>query len=246
MILLKSENGDFIYLDVVTQYSRSFNSQVTQHPVDGSGTTSDHVVKQNPRYQFVGKISGADFNFSKPRLTPESRAFIGIDQIVVESSIASEVEVSYDNNPLNLLPDVAGQFFSDTLPSIDNLNEIKESAYTEKALFEILKEFYNTKAKLSVYEFDNGDVSDPIENSFITSLNLNESVTDGDALAFDITLEQITISNLIEEEIPEDVALSLRGKAEEKANKGGQTGEEVDTSRLQDLTSFLGDLTNGN
>lgn len=232
MIILKNDLGDFIYLDVVTQYSRSFKSQVSQHPVDGSGTVSDNVTIQNPRLQIVGNITGADFNSGKPQLSPEDRAFVGINQIVVESDIASIIEVNYDNNPSNLFADVSREFFSDSLPEIENLNEGRDAVYSEKVLFEILKKFQRRKEKLSVYEFDNNTVSgQPIENVFIVNLSVNETATTGDALAFDITLEQVTISNLLREEIPEDVQQDLRAKNEEEQSKGEKSTESVDSDQ---------------
>lgn len=246
MIILKNDAGDFIYLDVVTQYSRSFSSQVSQHPVDGSGTVSDHVTIQNPKFQIVGNITGADFNSGKPILSPEDRSFIGIDQIVVESDIASIIEVSYDNSPSNLLPDIAGQFFSDSLPEIENLNEGRDAVYSEKVLYEVLKNFQRRKQKLTVYEFDNNTVSgQPIDNVFIINLAINETATTGDSLAFDITLEQVTISNLLEEELPEDVQEDFRRKNEEKKKKGGQSavdseGNPVDTNTDSGLRTLLG------
>lgn len=231
MIILKNETGDFIYLDVVTRYSRNLSSQITQHPVDGAGTTSDNVVIQNPRFQITGNITGADFNSSKPTLTSEDRFFIGIDQIVVESDVATIVEVNYEDSPKNLLPDIAGQFFSDTLPTIDNLNEGRDARYSERVLYEILQNFQLRKEKLSIYDFDNGSVDvSPVRNVFISSLKVNESATTGDALSFDMTLEQITIATLLKEKIPEDVQESFRKKNAEEKKRGEQAAAAVEAA----------------
>lgn len=241
MIVLKNQSGDFIYLDVVTQYSRNFSSQVSQHPVDGSGTVSDHVITQNPKYQIVGNITGADFNSGKPDLTSEDRSFMGISQIVVESDIASVIEVSYEKNPLTLLPDIAGQFFLDTLPEIKNLSEGRDAIYSEQLLFEVLKKFQTRKEKLVLYDFDNDILSgEPVGDIFITNLAVNESATTGDALAFDITLEKVTISNLLEEEIPEDVQQDFRQKNAEKEQKGQQSTQVVDDSVGEVIETGLG------
>lgn len=247
MIILKSENGDFIYLDVVTQYSRSLASQVSSHPVDGSGTVSDHVIKQNPRLQLVGNLSGADFNSGKPDLSPEDRVFIGISQIVVESDVADIISVSYEDNPLTLLPDVIGQFFTDTLPEVEGITDGRSSSYSEKILFSVLRSFYKNKRNLTLYEFDNGTVVETIEDVFITSLNVNETVTSGDSLAFDITLEQVTFSSLVEEEIPEDVQQAFREKTAEKQNKGGEGISEAlnGPSRKSDIATALQSLYGG-
>ena len=246
MIALKNENGDFIYLDVVTQYTQTFTSQISQHPVDGSGVVSDHVIKQNPKIQIVAQITGADFNYSKPDLTAEDRNFIGVNQVVVSTDRASLVEVSYENNAFNLLPDVAGQFFSDSIPEVQNLSEGRDASYSEKILFEILKTFYKEKSKLTVYEFDNGGVdSNPTDNVFITNLSRNESAENGDGLLLNITLEQVTISNLLETEIPEDVREDFQKKDAQKSNKGGVgstdvTGTPQEVNTGSGLSALLG------
>lgn len=240
MIILKSEVGDYIYLDVVTQYSRSFKSQVSSHPVDGSGIVTDHVTKQNPRIQVVGSITGADFNFSKPRLSPEDRKFIGITQLVVPSEIASAVYVEGENSPLDLAPDIAGQFFSDTVPQLKNLSEGRDALYSEKLLYSILKSFYTNKTKLTLYEFDENSVdTSPLEDVFITSLNINETVSSGDAFQFDITFEKVTFSNLVEEELPEEVQVNLKKKADEEVDNGGESGDVENVPRDADYRSFL-------
>lgn len=227
MIILKSEQGDFIYLDVVTQYSRSFASQVSSHPVDGAGVVTDHVTRQNPRIQLVGNITGADFNSSKPDLNADERAYLGIDQVIVSSDIAQQVKVSYEDSPLNLLPDSLGQFFSDTLPEVSGIVDGRDASYSEKILFSVLEKFYQNKRKLTLFEFDHDNkIVDTISNVFITSLNINESVSTGESLAFDITLEQVTFSYLLEEDIPEDVQAAFLKQAAEKANKGGESPVE--------------------
>lgn len=241
MIILKNDTGDFIYFDVVTQYSRSFGSQVSAHPVDGSGVVSDHVTKSNPRIQLVGSISGADFNSGKPNNLPaEQRNFIGIDQIVVPADIAQEISIRSENSPLDFAPDVVGQFFTDSLPQVNGISEGRDSLYAETILYNVLKSFYDNKVKLTLYEFDEGIVSsDPIEDVFITSLNINETVSSGDSFSFDITLEKVTFSNLLEEDIPEDVQEDFRKKSEEEESLGGDNGTDVTgTPRESDSGTF--------
>lgn len=227
MITLKSPSGDFIYFDVVTKYSQNFSSQVSQHPVDGSGVVTDHVIKQNPKIQLTGFISGADFNFSKPDPISEDRVLLGVGSIVIDNDIAPAITVNYDNNSTNLLPDVAGQFFSDSLPEIDNLVEGRDASYSERILFSILEQFYKQKAELTLFEFDLGVIVNQIDSVFITSLSLEESAQNGDSLAFNITLEKVTFATLLEEEIPEDVQESFKKQNEDKVKKGGQGGTEV-------------------
>ena len=221
MIILKNQNSDFIYLDVVTKYSQTLSSKVSQHPVDGFGVVSDHITKENPKLQISGFLTGADFNFSKPKLTPEDRGFIGISQVVVESDIASAIRVTNENNPTNLLPDISGQFFSDTLPEVQGLSEDRGDSYSEKALFLKLESLYINKEVLSVFEFNDGSVVESfLPDVVITNLTIKESTETGDALAFDLTLEQITFSYLIETRVPVDVAEAQQKQITEEVVKG--------------------------
>ena len=225
-IALKSESGSFIYFDVVTAYSQTFPSSISQHPVDGSGTVSDHITKQNPIIKLRGFITGADFNFSKPTLSSEDRQFIGLDQVVVESDIATEVKVKSEESFTGLLPDSIGQFFTDTLPEIENIAEGRDASYSEKVLFSILLGFYDNKSKVSLFEFDRGLIVEEIFDLFITKLSLIEKSESGDALEFDITLERITISFLLEAEVEEVPAASIQLKTDAKVEKGDKSGSE--------------------
>jgi len=244
-IVLKSERGDFIYFDVVTSYTQTFQSQVTQHPVDGSGTVSDQVTKSNPIIKVRGFISGADFNSSKPpELSVEDRQFIGLDQVVVSSDIASIIEVKSEDSFTNLLPDVAGQFFTDKLPQIENLSENRESTYYEKILFGILLGFQVNKARLSIFEFDKGLIVEEIADLFITNLTESEKAESGDALEIDVTLERVTFSTLMQATVETTPAEGVEAKTEPKVDKGNRTGSEsedtvTDTERDSTLRRGL-------
>jgi hypothetical protein len=227
MIVLKNKTSDFIYLDVVTSYSKSLSSQVTQHPVDGSGTISDNVVANNAKFQIAGNITGADFNTGKPdrALGQEDRAYMGIEQIVVEGSVATAVQVSY--TPLNFLPDFIQTTLRDEAPVVNNLNENRASVYSEKVLFKVLQGFQESREKLTLYEFDEGlDTDSTIENVFITSVSVREEATSGDSLVFDIGLEQIVISKLLEQELPEDVQEDFATRAAQVQKKGDKNAYE--------------------
>jgi hypothetical protein len=228
MIVLKNKTSDFIYLDVVTSYSKSLSSQVSQHPVDGSGTISDNVTTNNNKYQIAGNITGADFNTGKPNrsLGQEDRAFMGIDQIVVEGSVATAVQVSY--TPSNFLPDFVQPVLGDAVPVVSNLNENRASVYSEKVLFKILEGFKDKKENLTLYEFDEGlDTDSTLENLFITSVSVREESSSGDSLVFDIGLEQVVISKLLEEKLPEDVQEDFAKRAAQVQKKGDKSATET-------------------
>lgn len=246
MIILKNKNSDFIYLDVVTKYSQTLSSKVSQHPVDGFGVVSDHVTQENPKLKITGFLTGADFNLSKPRLTPEERGFIGIDQVVVESDIASAITVTSEDSPTDLLPNIAGQFFTDTLPEIEGISEDRDDSYSEKALFLKLESLYINKEVLSVFEFDDGSVVESfLPDVVITNLTIKESPETGDALAFDLTLEQLTFSYLIETRVPVDVAEEQQQQVAEEAAKGDKSTDEVAADEGENDRTVLRSLVPG-
>jgi hypothetical protein len=240
-IALKSESGDFIYLDVVTNYSHTFQSQVSQHPVDGSGTVSDNVTKQNLIIKLKGSITGADFNSGKPKtLSSEDKQFIGIGQVVVEGDIASVIEVKSVDSFTNLLPDVAGQFFTDVLPTIEGISEGRSASYSEAVLFKVLESFHADKENLTVFEFDKGSRVAQRKDMFMTGLSLTEGSESGDALEFDITLEHIKFSSLLEVIVEVKTADEYTEKSVDSVNKGEQPSAEIVAPKIEDETdSFL-------
>lgn len=225
-IALKSENGDFIYFDVVTQYSQNFPSQISQHPVDGAGVISDHVIKHNPRMQITALISGADFNSTKPDLIAEDRTLLGVNNVVSLNEVATPITVSYDRNPNNLFPDVIGQLFTDTLPEISGIVEGRNSSYSEKVIFTRLQQFYVDKVRTTVYEFDEGTIVEEILDMYITNISAKESSENGDALVVTVSLEQAQITSLLEEELPEDAQESFQERSAERVSRGGQSDED--------------------
>ena len=236
-IALKSESGDFIYLDVVTGYSHTFQSQVSQHPVDGSGTVSDNVTKQNLVIKLKGSITGADFNSGKPKdLSAEDRKFIGVGQVVVEGDIAGVIEVKSEDSFTNLLPDFAGQFFTDVLPTIEGISEGRSASYSEAILFKVLESFHEDKENLTIFEFDSGARVGQRTDMFITGLSLSEATESGDAIEFDITLEQIKFSSLLEVTVKIETAPAFKEKAGGVVDKGSQSSTDIKPPVIEEDT----------
>ena len=242
-IALKSESGDFIYLDVVTGYSHTFQSQVSQHPVDGSGTVSDNVTKQNLVVKLKGFITGADFNSGKPKdLSAEDRKFIGVGQVVVESDIAGVIEVKSEDSLNSLLPGFASQFFTDVLPTIEGISEGRNSSYSEAVLFKVLEGFHDDKENLTIFEFDSGARVGQRTDMFITGLSLSEAAESGDAIQFDITLEHITFSSLLEVIVETETAPAFENKAGGKVDLGTKSSTDVKPPEIENESgSFLSD-----
>lgn len=240
-IALKSDAGDFIYFDAVTNYSQNYSSSVSQHPVDGSGVISDNVVKNNPVIKIRGVLSGADFNSSKPELISEDRNRLGVLSIVSDGEIAQPITVNYDTNPNTISPDVIGQFFTDSLPEISGLTEGREASYSERALSKVLKTFYEDRVQLTLYEFDDGTIVDEVTDLYLVGLPLEESAQTGDSIHFSLTLEKVQISTLIEEEIPEDIRSDFQEQAAERVNRGEQSTETFEDGDA-DLQAYLSSL----
>jgi hypothetical protein len=246
MIAIKSQEGDVVFFDVVTRYSQSFRSQLTQHPVDGAGTVSDHVVKQNPQVTLSGIISGADFNQSKPQnLSEEQRNRLQVGASVIDpASIASIIEIKSEDGALNLLPGSVSQFTSNSVPTIENLSEGRGN---EKDVFTLLKGYSDRKEAVNIYEFD--DVGEgmtivdelpekPSQRVYITNLSKDETAQQGDALTVNMTFQIATVTTLQEEEVPANMRQDVQDQAATGTSKGNQGANS------NEIEDYVGDAEN--
>ena len=90
-----------------------------------------------------------------------------------------------------------------------------------------------------MFEFNDGSVVESfLPDVVITNLTIKESTETGDALAFDLTLEQITFSYLIETRVPVDVAEEQQKQVKEETAKGDVPTVEVDPEAAGNRTTL--------
>jgi len=248
--VLKSELGQIITLDVVTKQQKGFRSSVTQHPVDGAGTVSDHATNHNPRISMTAYISAADFNSSKPeKLDSLDRNKIG-GEIVVGGSVAQVVEIDgFEESFLqSAIPDIAKQFFEEDKPEIKGITQRSGYELSEFRNLELLHKF---KVPVKMYEFDNypsnsADGSSGTqeivnttpayagEKMFLTNISVSESPDNGDAYLVNLSFEIVTVTTLQEAEAPLNVAPEIEDESSGKSNEGNQSGFEGKLNEIQE------------
>lgn len=107
--------GGFLYFDAVVNWNRSFSGTVTEHPIDSSGSITDHYISANPTFQMSAVISGSDLSMIPSILVNEigdspSNARTPPSEVQVTSTDASTL--------MKYLPNVIGQFLPDKMPSV--------------------------------------------------------------------------------------------------------------------------------
>jgi len=241
-----SDQALFIYFDAVTSYKTEYRGKVTEHPIDGGSTITDHFVKINPRINISGVITGADISQGRENITNES------DESPINAKAAPQaVDVNTSTSQLNsLLPENIGQLFSpqdpeitfDPFPDVDLVEEIKQgmvNLISGEKFNEISNTVTNNMQLLKLYEYDGTVIRAILENLVAVNITFQEDANSGDALYCDITLEQIRFARKRSESLSEDVAESLEAKAATVENKGKQDSTEATIENAEQGTPML-------
>jgi hypothetical protein len=203
----------FIYFDAVTILKKSWTGQVSKQPIDGGGLITDHFTRENPVITFSGIISGVDISAKNRNIVDAN----GNKPTNVRLPPAA-VQINKTKNPVyNLLPDVVGQFFKPSSPSIVMASQSFETLKSIQINLESL--FADGKVQLvTLYEYYGNDLKrEPLDNLVMTSLSFTDSPDTGEALQCDITLEQVTFGQTRKARISEPIRSAL--VSQELANK---------------------------
>lgn len=224
-------NAGFIYFDAITASSQSYRGQVTSHPVDGGGNITDHFIRENPVFQFSGIITGTDLSSSSFLIKDEA----GGSAFNAKQEPISISVTNAGSKLLQFLPASIGQFLDKQDANLVFDPEIRTDLRYEIACRDLIVNLiqgisYNKETQqienkinlIDLYEFDDINIRRITSNLVITNFNVNESPESGDALFFDITLEQVEFATLKKEALPEDVKKELQPKVTKTKNKGKQ------------------------
>lgn len=224
-------NAGMIYFDAITASSVNYRGQVTKHPVDSGGNISDHFIRENPVFQFSGVITGTDLSSSSFLIKDEA----GGSAFNAKQEPISIAVTNASSNLLQFLPASIGQFFDKQEANIlldqDSRTDLNYEIACRDLIVNLIQGIsYNKETQqienkinlIDLYEFDDVNIRRITNNLVITNFNVNETPESGDALFFEITLEQVEFATLKREAIPQDVKDSLRPKVSKKQNKGKQ------------------------
>lgn len=222
-IAIKRNNGDLIWLDAVLSYDRTFSSQISKHPIEDGSVITDHVTKDNPRFNISGVITNADFNTTRPVISAaEAKAFELSDRVIYNSQpipFNNKPVIGKGANPLSqYLPESVTQFIEGQPPSV-NVPDSKRPDWVFE-VEDILIEAQRNHELVSILEFDGNIIETVYNDCYIGNLTIREDVDTGDAINVSMDIEQVTFVTLVETTLSGDVVDSLKGKASKRSNKG--------------------------
>ena len=217
----------FIYFDAVTSLRESLTGTVSQFPIDGGGTISDHFTANNPQWTFSAVISGVDISYKARSVlddNPDNSLSSG------RENAPDIVQIKSKNNAIiKFVPDIVGQFFK---PSKPEIVMSAQSTETVEEVKRVLRDGFKYPSPVTLFEYELGNLrKKAVTNLIMTSIDFNEDADSGDALFCDITLEQITITSTKTAPIPEGISKALvsadiADAAAATSNKGTQDSTE--------------------
>lgn len=227
-LAIKIDSGNyqgFVYFDAVTQYTQDLSGQVTSHPIGSGGLINDHFIRGNPTYQFSGVISAADISVGLNAITDG-----GLNRPMNIRGDVSPVNVKGNNNSLiSLVPQTISQFFVDAGTSVSMSKDSRASVLKEvkSVLKSLFKKDGITTVKL--FEYEGVRLKEIIENLVVKGLGFTEDPDSGQALWVNITLEQVTFTELQQRKLsaselaklkPVNVKAPLKEAASSVVDKG--------------------------
>lgn len=231
-----------LYLDAVTNYTKSYNSRISNHPIDSSlNVITDHVSKSNPTLTIRGIVSAADFHSTdqRPQELLESTEF-SIDSEY--NNPVNGVEISQRSNLLDFLPGSIQQFLGSTNPSTVSLDEFR--GYSHESARDKLNKAWENSERLTLLDYNVDTFTGrsvsvrSFSDAIIERFEDNEDVETGDSLQFTLTLKKVRIAFIkeIDVTINQQPASGIADAAAGESNEGDQSIPDPDSvnSRLID------------
>lgn len=214
-----------MYLDAVTNYTKSYSSNISNHPIDKSAVITDHVSKNNPSFSIKGVISAADFHTTYVRAPDfeEENVSLEYDQPVEGAVIKSP------SSMLDYLPGSVQQFLSSTNPTEVAVDPFR--GYSHQVARDRLYKAWESSEIITLLDYDYDFVNGRsvhvkrIENCLIQNYTDNEDAQTGDALEFTITFIKVRFAYLKEVDIQvtqSDVSDSAASKTEGGDESSGE------------------------
>lgn len=217
-----------MYLDAVTNYTKSYSSNISNHPIDKSAVITDHVSKDNPSFSIRGVISAADFHttYLRPRDFEEENIGVEYNQPVNGAVIKAP------SSRLDYLPRSIQQFLSSTNDASVTVDSFR--GYSHQIARDRLETAWSKSEIITLldydYDFTTGRTVHVkrIQNCLISNYTDNEDSTTGDSLDFTITFQKVRFAYLKEVDIQvtrSEVSDAAAGESEKGEQGGGEGGE---------------------
>lgn len=250
------EDESVLFIDAVTNYSKTRSSSVSNHPVDESSFVTDHLSKNNPVFTVRGVVSSADFHneFTRPI------------ELIQGGSEHPAVDADY-NTPVNGASISTSSSITDLLPgsiqqiigSVDGtVSTDSFRGYNHQTARDRIEQAWEDSELITILDYDYDIItgrSEAVrlhENCLIRRYADNEDVETGDTLTFNITFNKVRFATLEEVEIEVDPPADGEGDGEGEdvgdsgsgeSNEGDQSPEGTTNPRLADYLEKEGKET---
>lgn len=240
-IAIKRSNGDLIWFDAVTSFSRQLSGSVTKHPLETGAVITDHSSTNNEVIQLAGVLSDFDFNLHRPVINPQDALFLGLTnkQFVNNTPITSAngTEGSLYNNILiepapgfaELLPESIGQFFGSNAPTVSLDPRTPSKVKPALSVQDDLIAMRDNNEEFALLSFYNETLRETLTNCVMTSLTFSEDAESGEAVYPVITIERVMYSTSSNVRIRTRVASSVESNATPQQNRGKQPASASST-----------------
>ena len=234
-IAIKRQNGDLIWFDAVTSFSRQLTGSVTKHPLETGAVVTDHTTTDNEIIQMSAVLSDFDFNLYRPVINPQDALYLGLTnkQFVNNTPITSANGTEgalYNNITIEPapgfaenLPESIGQFFGTNAPivSLDprTPGKVKPALSVQEDLISI----FESKEEFSLLSFYDETLRETFNNCVFTALNFAEDPDSGDAVYPIMTIERVNYATSANVRIRTRVSSDISKKAASQQNYGKQT-----------------------
>ncbi len=230
------EDDTVVFLDAVKNYNRTRTATLAQHRVDKSGNITDHYSKENKKFSIRGLISSADFN------VPSARGQLWIDEFSQQALARTSTEATEATITSSSLfgTSQVGNAVSSLLGV--NVNGVQMDAFrgqVHEIVRDKLHEVMDNAESVTLLDMDNteGGYLRRYPNLFITNFSDSLDDSSGDALYFDINLEEVRFA-LIKEVDVEVQSGGVQDKVSGESNKGTEQGEDL-TDEEQSFANTL-------
>lgn len=222
-IVLKTEEGNLIWLDAVSSFSEDRSGSVTAHPVQSGGVVADHFIKSNVRLSLTAVVSNFDFNFDDSSNRTLYTAEYLEGSLLNDNPVAEPAKIAFDRpNPLlGLIPESIGAFIpSGATPTVSVTEEPRQDV-KEQVRNELIR-IFEEAAPVSLLHLEGGLLMGREgSNLIMTNLSFSESPDTGDAVEFNASFEKVRFVTMRKAAAPKVADEQVGRQLAENVGQGG-------------------------
>ena len=231
-----------LFFDAVTEFSKTYSGNTTEHPIESGALITDHFISDNPVFEIKGVFSHVDFSPTPSIITIDGEPPLNQNPAPFQSYING------GNSLLErFLPTSVNQFLTLGSGSVvmDNFSRNNFNRDIEELVYQLVNgvrwnserdrwELNTTTATL--YEVEGNTATNPRGDLVLTNFKVNEDADSGDAMIFSMTLVQVMFVTSQDAEAPKVNTGNADGRKQTSTkDKGTQPTTEMgspDTERI--------------